>query len=215
MQDAHEFLLLVADEMETKQHSLRWFENNFIADVRTIVQCSTCKNNFKSDGHFGDFTVNVCGKSVQSALDVYFDWENVDAYDCPCCKKEVAAKKKFSLISTPPCLCITLNRFTKNSKINRKIDIKSEITTSDYFFDKPTDASRPQCKYKLVAVINHLGKLRNSGHYTAVIHSQKNEFYEFNDSIVHKVNKEAIKGNEAYVLFYERTEVICSCSWLR
>lgn len=208
VQDAHEFLLLAAEEMESLHHSMRWFESSFIADIRTIIQCSTCKNVFKSDGHCGDFCVNIYGKSVQSALDMYFEWESVNAYSCPCCEKEVTAKKKFSLVSSPSCLCITLKRFSKNSKINRNVNITSELTTSDYFFDTPADDLPTQCKYKLVAVINHIGKTRSSGHYTTVV-SQKDESYEFDDSVVRIVNGKANKGNEAYMLFYERTEVIC------
>lgn len=213
MQDAHEFLLLAAEGMETQKHSFKWFEDNFITDVRTIVQCLTCKTVFESNGHWGDFCLNINKqKSVQSALDVYFDWESVNGFDCNCCKKKVMAKKKYSLVSTPLCLCITLERFTKSSKINSKIEITLELTTSEYFVETPVDHPLPQYKYKLVAVINHLGKTLSSGHYTAIAYVQNEESYEFNDSNVCPINKDAIKGDEAYILFYQRIEVICNCS---
>lgn len=209
MQDAHEFLLLAAEEMEKHKHSFKWFENNFIADVRTTVQCSTCKSIFESDGHWGDFNVNIIGQnSVQSALDMYFTWGSVNGYECKCCKKKVTAKKKYSLLSTPPCLCITLERFSKRSKINRNIKISRELKAAEYFFETPVDSSLPQCKYKLVAVINHIGKTLSSGHYTAITCAQNEESYEFDDSVVRQINENAIKGDEAYILFYECTEVI-------
>lgn len=214
MQDAHEFLLLAAEGMEKqKKHSFKWFENSFIADVRTTVQCSTCKSIFESDGHWGDFSVNITGQnSVQSALDMYFSWESLNGYNCKCCKKKVTAKKKYSLLSTPPCLCITLERFSKSSKINHNIKITRELKTSEYFVETPVDSSLQQCKYKLVAVVNHIGKTRSSGHYTAIAYAQNEDVYEFDDSVVSQINENAIKGNEAYILFYQCAEVILCCN---
>lgn len=210
MQDAHEYLLLAAEVMEKQKHSFKWFEENFFADVRTILKCSECNNVCESDGHWGDFSLSIKKqKSVQSALKMYFEWESVNDYNCERCKKKVMAKKKYSLVSSPPCLCITLERFTKTSKVNRNIEITFELTTSEYFVDNLFDEPE-QYKYKLVAVINHLGKTRNSGHYTAIACRENDEFYEFDDSNVRPNKSHLIKGNEAYILFYERVQVICS-----
>lgn len=207
-EDAHEFLLMVADEMDVEKHSLKWFVNNFVAEVRTLLRCSICKSIYQSDSHIGDFTVNINGKkSIQAALDMFFDGETVDDYQCTRCNKLVTAKKQFSLISAPSCLCVTLKRFSKNGKINRNIEVTRELTTTKYFVESPVNSPKSQWKYKLVAVINHKGKTRISGHYTTIVCSQNNEFYEFDDSTVRQVNDTAIKGNEAYILFYERSEV--------
>lgn len=207
-QDGHEFLMLVAEEMGLEKHSLKWFDNNFIADIRTLLQCSICKSIYQSDGHIGAFTLNIKNqKSVQAALDVFFDGETVDGYRCASCKKLVTAKKHFSLVTAPSLLCVTLKRFSKNGKINRNIEVTPELTTTKYFVKPSVNSPNSQWMYRLVAVINHKGKTKSSGHYTTVVCSQNNKLYEFNDSTVLQVNATAIKGNEAYILFYERSEV--------
>lgn len=207
-QDANEFLLLIAEEMDhDKLHSLKWFESNFVANVRTSVQCIMCKNIYQSHSDIGHFAVNINGqKSVQTALDMFFGGETVTNYKCACCKKPVTAKKQFSMVSAPSCLCVTLKRFSQYGKINDNIEVTPELSTAKYFLETHVNSSKPQWKYKLMSVICHKGKTRTSGHYTTIVCSN-NEFHEFNDSIVGQVHETAIKGNEAYVLLYERIEV--------
>ncbi|KAG4072233.1 hypothetical protein HA402_005955 [Bradysia odoriphaga] len=77
MQDAHEFLELLAEQMETEAHSLKWSVNFFVADIRTSVQCLMCE----TTGILGDLTLDVGHKSIQTALDMYFAWESVNDYD--------------------------------------------------------------------------------------------------------------------------------------
>ena len=63
------------------------------------------------------------------------------------------------------------------------------------------DTSAPP-KYDLYAISNHFGGL-GGGHYTA---SAKNsgKWYQFNDSSVHSVSEDSLKGSGAYMLFYQR-----------
>ncbi|KAG4078588.1 hypothetical protein HA402_006750 [Bradysia odoriphaga] len=207
MQDAHEFLELLAEQMETEAHPLKWSVNFFVADIRTSVQCSVCQNVCETTGILGDLTLDVGHKSIQTALDMYFAWESVNDYDCQCCKKKVAAKKRVSLISSPSCLCITLKRFSENRrKINRKIQIDLDVSITGYFeaaFANPGD-----CKYKLTSVINHVGRNIYSGHYTTTVCSPDNEFYEFDDTTVRRMNENGVKENDAYILFYECTKFL-------
>ena len=39
-------------------------------------------------------------------------------------------------------------------------------------------------QYKLIAVCNHIGKIGSSGHYVTYFQSNKDKWYEFNDSSV-------------------------------
>lgn len=113
-----------------------------------------------------------------------------------------------SFVGTSSCLCITLKRFSGNRKINSNIEISPVITVSKHFADIPVISSN---NYKLVSVINHVGMTRCSGHYTANLIDQENNFYEFDDTTVRKIDQNSMKGNDAYVLFYEcveRVEVI-------
>ena len=66
---------------------------------------------------------------------------------------------------------------------------------------------KPQgdCIYDLFAVVLHTGTL-NGGHYTALA-KNKDDWFEFNDSQVLKLNKndtQKIVSNHAYVLFYQK-----------
>ncbi len=212
MQDSHEFLMLLAEEMEKAVHSLNWFEKYFLANMRTFVQCLACENIYESYGSVGDFAIDMNGhQSVQIALDLYFDWESVHNFHCVSCKKKVSAKKQYSLVSPPQCLCITLKRFSKYGRINHNIEITPELTMTKYCAKKP-QGPESEWKYKLVTVINHQGKSRNSGHYTAITCSENNQSYEFDDKTVRQISGYPVKRNEAYILFYECTEVINLCS---
>lgn len=206
MQDAHEFLKLLAEQMETEAHPLKWLDAFFVTDIRVSIKCSTCGNVYETTGLLGDVTLDVGHKSIQTALNTYFAWESVNDYDCQCCKRKVAAKKRISLISSPSCLCITLKRFSENRrKINRKIQIDLGLSTNGYFDAGPTNSG--DCKYKLTSVINHVGQNMYSGHYTATICSPDTAFYEFDDTTVRVLNGNGVKENDAYILFYECTKV--------
>lgn len=120
-------------------------------------------------------------------------------YDCVVCIKPVMVTKRTTLLSTPECLCITLNRFANRKKLNKTIDINRELNVECF-----ADNHVRRAKYRLVSVICHIGQSRHSGHYTAIVNSENN-IYGFNDSKVHK--RKLISGCNAYILFYERIEV--------
>lgn len=92
MQDAREFLMSLADEMEMDNHSFKWFDN-FVANVRTTVKCFTCNSSYHTDDYCGNFVVDVDVQTVQRAMDSYFEWEFVFDYFCVRCEKTVTAKK--------------------------------------------------------------------------------------------------------------------------
>lgn len=109
-------------------------------------------------------------------------------------------------MSSPSCLCVTLKRFSNFSsgKSNQNIKISPVLSASKYFDDTIADNLLLPYKYRLVAVVNHLGQSRHAGHYTTTV-STKNKFYQFDDSFVRKVD--AVKGDEAYILYYECVKV--------
>lgn len=207
MQDAHEFFALIAEQMEIEKHSLKWFERFFVSDIQTCIRCSVCENDCESSGLLGDLTIDVKHESIQTALDTYFSWEAVDSYDCTTCKKKVAAKKRHLFLSFPKCLCITLKRFSMDrKKINQKIEIDLNLSVAGY--SDGNAVSKKQVQYKLVSLVNHVGRTSISGHYTTTVCSPNEVFYEFDDRNVRRCNGNAIKQGDAYILFYERIEVI-------
>ena len=56
--------------------------------------------------------------------------------------------------------------------------------------------------FSLVGVCNHIGTL-NSGHYYSYC-KQNDEWYNFDDTSVSKINKNDIITNNAYCLFYKK-----------
>lgn len=206
-------------EEEEQEHSVHWFSDNFISKITTKIECSLCKKVYKSTSYLGDIALDIINnKSVQQALDAYFDFESITGYKCAACKKGVSAKKKHQLKSAPKCICLQLRRFSTTKKISRNIEITPTLNMCKYF----SKSQSRQWKYKLVGTINHIGKSLHSGHYKAVactknhvyefddsnVREVNTNLYEFNDNYVREINISLGKGNEAYLLFYELTEVI-------
>ena len=60
-------------------------------------------------------------------------------------------------------------------------------------------------KHTLCGVVVHLGRAFNQGHYTSICRI-RDEWYEFNDHIVKRVNEEYVQSVEAYLLVYQRDD---------
>ncbi|CAG8979537.1 hypothetical protein HYALB_00004990 [Hymenoscyphus albidus] len=130
-----------------------------------------------------------------------------DTWYCPRCKEHVRASKKLELWKTPDVLVIHLKRFsssgTRRDKLDVMVDFPIEgLDISSRVFEKE-DGKREI--YDLIAVDDHWGGL-GGGHYTAFAKSFiDGEWYEYNDSSVHKINDpNAVVTAAAYLLFYRR-----------
>lgn len=219
-EDPHEFFMLLTEEIEHQKHSVSWFTDNFTAKIQTTIECSLCKTIYKSYGFLGDLALHVNkNKSVQQALDAYFDLQSLDGYKCTSCKKKVSANQKHSLKRAPKCLFLQLRRFsTTNKKISRNIEITPTLKLGKHF----SKSQSREWNYQLVGIINHIGKDLHSGHYKAITYTENRVYefddsnvrelntrvYEFNHSYVREVNTSLVKGKEAYLLLYELSEVI-------
>ena len=80
-----------------------------------------------------------------------------------------------------------------------------EILDLSPFTSKPTG----DMKYRLYALVLHLGRSMGSGHYVAVVRIADDLWYRCDDEEVTQVSKEQAMGyqTEAYLLFYERISV--------
>ena len=95
---------------------------------------------------------------------------------------------------------IHLKRFRNNRKIESLVDFPIE----NLDLTKYLPNQKEKYLYDLFAVANHMGGL-HGGHYFAYCKNCKNnEWYEFNDSNVGKIDKNKIVTENAYVLFYSR-----------
>lgn len=200
-QDAHEFFKFFIPVMENNKHPEMSFANKFIADIVTNIECLECNTNYQSENQAADFIVNIVRKhSVEEAFQSFFENDFVDEYKCITCMKSVLATKKFTLVSAPEYLCIILNRLkNRRTKLRSNIAINRELEVKCF-----AEGQASHWKYGLLSAVNHIGLDYNSGHYTTTVFSDKT--YTFNDSKVRKQNN--ISGSDAYILIYERTEVI-------
>lgn len=205
-QDAHEFLMLLTQVLEDQNHSVPWFGNNFTADMKTQVECSSCGTVHTTSGKVADFSLEITGnESIQSSLDLYFNYDRIKEYKCEYSGKIGEAKKRLVLLTAPNCLCLQLKRFSNAyKKINDCIYITQELRLSKYFLEPQTT----EWKYKLVAIINHFGETLHVGHYNAIVIPSTDLFYEFDDRNVREVTSNMVNGSQAYLLFYELIEVI-------
>ena len=119
---------------------------------------------------------------------------------CPKCKMNQLANKKIELYSISEIIIIHLKRFRNNKKIETYIDFPIEnLDLTPYLPNK-----NEKYIYDLFAVANHVGGL-HGGHYFAYCKNYiENDWYEFNDSNVDKIDKNKIVTENAYVLFYSR-----------
>ena len=118
---------------------------------------------------------------------------------CPKCKQFQLADKKMEIYSVNEIIIIHLKRFRNNRKIENLVEFPIEgLDLSEYL---PPNKDEKYI-FDLFAVVNHVGGL-HSGHYFAYCKNCKeNEWYEFNDSTVRKIEKKKIVNDNAYMLFY-------------
>lgn len=121
--------------------------------------------------------------------------------------------KSIELTLLPPNLVITLKRFDYIKGVQEKIfdfvEIYDHLNFEDIFRHKI-----PHPKYMLVAVVVHIGKTTESGHYFTYIRdsTDPNQWIALNDSIAYLMEKEVdissmlkkYDEDTPYMLFYQR-----------
>eukprot|EP01102_Stenamoeba_stenopodia_P015465 TRINITY_DN5275_c0_g2_i2.p1 TRINITY_DN5275_c0_g2~~TRINITY_DN5275_c0_g2_i2.p1 ORF type:complete len:407 (+),score=100.16 TRINITY_DN5275_c0_g2_i2:2-1222(+) len=150
--------------------------------------------------------------TLTSCLEQFLTQERLGADDqwyCPKCKEFKQATKKMDLWKLPEILVVHLKRFSNKlfrDKLDTFVDYPlSAFDLTDYALCN--DETNPPI-YDLYAVANHFGSL-GGGHYTAYAKNpEKNSWYLFDDSSVHRVDEEKrVKSKSGYVLFYRRRKL--------
>ena len=160
------------------------------------------------DDHFQNILIEECFKEF--CKEETFDKDNL--WKCSKCHENIEAKNKIEIYQTPKILIIQLKRFKNNQKIESFIDFPIKDLDISKFITSPTGTENVHSKkYNLFAVVNHYGRLEY-GHYDAFcLNYDDNCWYNFNDSIVKKINKEdeinKIVTKDAYVLFYRQQNI--------
>lgn len=217
-EDAHEFLRYLMESMEkaylTRYKNSKDFEqytkettpiNQILGGyLRTSVKCLSCQYESVTFQHFEDLLLDIRRVStIEEALKSHFARERLEdmEYTCESCKKKVSATKQFSLERAPVVLCIQLKRFSGiNGKISKHVNISQDLDVSQF---ASRDVKNSQLKYRLVAMITHLGSTPQCGHYTAIGCCQDGSYYQFDDSSVRAMSANNLLNTNPYIIFYE------------
>uniref|UniRef100_A0A671K4V7 ubiquitinyl hydrolase 1 n=1 Tax=Sinocyclocheilus anshuiensis TaxID=1608454 RepID=A0A671K4V7_9TELE len=148
-----------------------------------------------------------------------------DAWKCPHCKQMQQGMVKMSLWTLPDILILHLKRFRQVGKRRNKLSTLVRVPISGLDMT-PHVVKRSQSMknlapwpatwkhgdtdflYDLYAVCNHHGGM-HGGHYTAYCrNSVDGHWYSYDDSSVEIVPEEELCTRGAYILFYQRRNVI-------
>ncbi|KAL4439637.1 hypothetical protein ABPG74_004039 [Tetrahymena malaccensis] len=184
--------------------------------------CHNCQlfSNYKKE-QFHSIQINLHDQKDSDELDFFkltkqteSSYQQFELY-CSTCNKQVkmSSDELYSVI--PPILIFQLNRlqdYNSSAKNTCKVNFPEffnfiEIQNNGYNF--------PYAKsnYRLIGIVNHLGKQTNSGHYISYLrYEQTNKWIEFNDNQVSffqnsQTLSEILKNNHydntPYLLIYQ------------
>ena len=133
----------------------------------------------------------------------YFKVEYIDfEYICHKSKNILPHSNILKLYKIPNILVFSFQRFDiqNNIKNNIKVSFPEILNVNDYIDEICGD--KIKSLYNLYAIITHEGNLE-FGHYRSHIKiNDRNQWYEFNDSIVKEIRLEDSLFKNAYILFY-------------
>ncbi len=140
-------------------------------------------------------------KTINNLIDNYFSPEILDGenmwYNDKTKSKEVVFKS-IKIKRLPKILCIHLKRFTNNlRKIRNIIDFDNILNINNYLID-----NEKEIIYELFGLVMHSGTLEG-GHYFVNIKNPNNNWYNYNDTNVTKINIDKINKSYIYCLFYK------------
>jgi ubiquitin carboxyl-terminal hydrolase 8 len=152
-----------------------------------------------------DFGARV---TIYDCLDHYFRDEVLSDVLDDVADVRVRARKRHCLSRLPAVLAVTLIRFDVHGrKINRMVGVPIDVNVAKYTHsDAFGTVSSPSTKYRLFAIVNHLGSLSH-GHYTATC-SRGSRWYHFDDESAADTGKDGssadIVTQHAYILFFRQ-----------
>ncbi|XP_063790541.1 ubiquitin carboxyl-terminal hydrolase 42 isoform X2 [Pseudophryne corroboree] len=217
-EDAHEFLRFTVDEMQkcclNSCPSLDMCaQTTFIHQIfggclRSRVKCLNCKAVSDTYEEYLDIPLEIkTSHSVNKALEEFVKSEQLDgdnAYNCSKCKRSVCATKTFTIQRVSNVLTLSLKRFAcfSGGKLTKEIKYPEYIDIRPY-------TSHPKGEpiiFKLYSVLVHTGVSCNTGHYYSYIKASNDCWYLMNDSVVSRVDIRTVLNQQAYLLFYIRSQ---------
>lgn len=213
----HEHLMQILKTTETI------VSQTFYGQMRTVVICKNCTREVQADESFSFLPLPIPAddrnaKSSQNrayklhrCFRTFLEEENIGnngQWFCEHCNQLTHARKKLFLRRLPPVLILQLKRFNydlqsytkKHNLIEYDLD---NLDINEYVVASDRDTS---IRYSLIAVSNHWGSSLLSGHYVTYAKLPGCEdWYEYNDDRVNKIDKEKHNNNcNACILVYQQ-----------
>uniref|UniRef100_A0A158R3V6 ubiquitinyl hydrolase 1 n=1 Tax=Syphacia muris TaxID=451379 RepID=A0A158R3V6_9BILA len=137
------------------------------------------------------------------------DLRDENMYSCEKCAKLRNGVKMCRITRLPEVLCIHLKRFRHDSSYSTKVSTNVSFPLYDLdlspFYTPMNNSNDIPAVYDLCAFVTHRGTSAESGHYLAYCKNEyDNNWYEFDDTVVTKLETADVLTKEAYVLFYQR-----------
>ncbi|KAM4631981.1 ubiquitin carboxyl-terminal hydrolase 42 [Discoglossus pictus] len=218
-EDAHEFLRYAIDALQKcclkGNNSVNRYTQGttFIHQVfggylRSRVKCLNCKAVSDTYDQYLDITLEIkMAHSVNKALEQFVKPEYLEgdnAYNCSKCKRKVNASKRFTIHRCSNILTLSLKRFANISGGK----LTKDVRYPEYLDIRPY-TSKPNGEpimYTLYAVLVHTGYNCHSGHYFSYVRGCNNRWHLMNDTHVAGTEIGTVLNQEAYLLFYIRSE---------
>ncbi|KAF2097863.1 cysteine proteinase [Rhizodiscina lignyota] len=189
-QDAHEFLLFVADYLRQDNRPLHadLYHGLFSVTSRSAWTCPGCGeiHETEPENEFGQIVqirAPKHGLSVQQYIEHEYAAEDLSGLSCDRCNsKNLDTKRQKVLLAAPDVLVVALRCFDANlNKIISPVILSNRLNLTS--LQPVAQRAAFSLKYKLLHVIYHTGKTPNSGHYfgTYTAHSG---VHELNDQMV-------------------------------
>ena len=177
-------------------------------------------------------------KSLLGCLTAFCSLETMtdknNLFDCNVCTKRgdglQEAEKRLMLASLPPLLTLQLKRFVHLPNSHRLRKINDMITFPESFKISEGDIFVPsaayqdreeggefagetnrEAEYVLYGLTVHTGTM-TGGHYIAYVKSEGKTWYGLSDSRVWKCDLKEVLTQEAYILFYARSDYLKTAS---
>ncbi|CAL9703107.1 unnamed protein product [Knipowitschia caucasica] len=184
----------------------------FAGQLRSSLHCSVCSHYSNTFDVFCDLSLPIPKRSsggevtLKECLDLFSQEERLDKDNSPMCERcnrRTESTKRLSVQRFPQVIVLHLNRFTTSRWAISKstVQVSFPLTNLDLGPYGPVD-SGPML-YNLYAICNHSGTV-NMGHYTACC-LDENGWCLYNDSSITQVSENQLQTNQAYVLFYKRS----------
>ncbi|KAG8558033.1 hypothetical protein GDO81_016829 [Engystomops pustulosus] len=218
-EDAHEFLRYTVEEMQKSclkgcsnldrhAQTTTFIHQIFGGSLRSRVKCLNCKSVSDTYDDYLDIPLEIkTSYSVNKALEQFVKAEQLDgdnAYSCSKCKQLVTATKRFTVHRISNVLTLSLKRFASFSggKLSKEIKYPEYIDIRPY----TSNPHGEPIMYSLYAVLVHTGLSCHTGHYFCYIKASNDQWYVMNDSIVSSTDIQTVLNQQAYLLFYIRSQ---------